>query len=715
MPPVVGAIGGAAAWYGTLGMVGQAVVQLAAGTALTAAQMAFRKTPDAPAMKARLALPDGLPGYRTVYGRYRVEGAPFYRVRGQRLWVGWILNSRPSVGGPVSIWIDKRKVTLSGDPFDFAGDGAIATNPVWVRDELPPEYLARFWIGLGAQTAPPAWILDAAPEFFLPTDRLQGRTVLWAEFRSGGERKRAKRWRNIPPRVHVEMDWSAVWDPRDAGQDPDEPESWGFSRNAALCTLDALRNNPVARYRLRHLHLPSWVDKADVDGELVALRDGGTQQRYPIGGVIDWSAGEVERLIEPMVLASLGGLTRVGGRLAAIPGAWQEPEVTLSRALKGQDLVIDGHQPGDQMYSAVRTTYIEPAQDWQEADAGVCEIPGAAAEDGGLPREKKVHLEFCNDGVQGQRIGQALARIGRRQRRISGLFPPEAIQAVPGANVTLAWPEPYAPLNRAYAVESMHPGLDVLGEQGLALRCPMVLRAAGPEDYDWNPATDQRDLAEGEDVPGFVPDLAMPGVITAVSGSAAALGSGGSATPRIRFAFDPAASERVGSYGWEYRLSGGTWADGGRINARVRDGSGKVFGYLHPVLVGEVYDIAVWSQADGDESEPRVYSGVVALAADVTLTPPAISAAPGAGQVVLTITTPNSDDVRGVQLLVSSTTNPLTAAVLPPDPVWSDANRTFQVAETGLTAGTVRHYWARTRGPYGALSELSARVSATAT
>lgn len=709
------AIGGASAWYAGLGAVGQAVVQLAAGTALTAAQMAFRKTPEAPAIKARLALPDGLPSYRSVYGRYRVEGAPFYRVRGGKLWAGWILNSRPSVGGPVSIWIDKRLVTLSGDPFDFAGDGAVATNPVWVRDELVDEYLVRFWIGLGGQTAPPDWITDAAPEFFLASDQLRGRTILWAEFRSGGERKRAKRWRNVPPRVHLEMDWSAVWDPRDVAQDPDDPETWAFSRNAALCTLDALRNNPVARYRLRHLHLPSWVDKADVDDELVPLRDGGTQARYPIGCIVDWSAGEVEQLIEPMVLASLGGLTRVGGRLAAIPGAWQAPEVTLSRALKGQDLVIDGHQPGNEMYSAVRATYVEPAQDWQEADAGAHVIPGAAAEDGGLAREKKVHLECCMDGVQAQRIGQALARIGRRQRRISGLFAPEAIQAVPGANVTLAWPEPYAALNRAYAVETMHPGLDVRGEQGVALRCPMVIRATGPEDYAWSPATDQRDLAEGKDVPGFVPDLPMPGAITAVSGSTAALGSGGSAQPRIRFSFDPADSDRVTAYSVEYRISGASWQDGGSIDADVRDGSGDVFGFIHPVQVGQSYDLRVRSRAPGDVSDWRVYSGITALASDVTLDPPSNgSAIGGAGMITVEFRTPNSDDVRGIQIWMNAVNNSSGATILGPSIIYAGPNQYAELEHTGLTGGATRYYWAKTVGPYGAVSAFSSGVSATA-
>ncbi|PJN95276.1 hypothetical protein CNY89_09435 [Amaricoccus sp. HAR-UPW-R2A-40] len=262
----------------------------------------------------------------------------------------------------------------------------------------------------------------------------------------------------------------------------------------------------------------------------------------------------------------------------------------------------------------------------------------------------------------------------------------------------------------------MHPGLDVRGEQGLALRCPMVLRAAGPEDYAWNPATDQRDLAEGEDVPGFVPDLAMPGVITAVSGSAAALGSGGSATPRIRFSFDPADSERVGSYSWEYRIVGRTWADGGRIDARVRDGSGKVFGYLHPVLVGEVYDVAVWSRADGDESERRVYSGVVALAADVVLEPPVIVAAVGGtAQITLTIRTPNSFYIRALRVYASASTDPLTAVEITVDPIAATPNWTFNYVDSGLTAGATWHYWTRIEGPYGALSELSARVPATAT
>lgn len=703
----------AAGWYGSLGVAGQIGIQLAASAALKAASMAFQEKPRAPNVKRELGRPNSLPPYRYAYGRTRLYGSPApYRVRGNRLFGCLLLNSRPSAGGTVSIAIDKRTLNLSGDLFDFDGPGASVTNGAIAG-------YARLWLGLGDQTTPPVAITDEVPDIFDTTDAWRGRTVLWVKFNAGGKNNRIKRWPRVPPEIEVEMDWSKVWDPRDEAQDPDDPDTWEWSGNQALITLDALMQNPIAPYRIDQIDLASWIDAADAADEPVALKGGGTESRYRANGVIDWSNGELEQAIEPLILAGAGGVTRIGGQLAAIPGVWAAPEVTVTDAGIGDDeLVVEQLQPGDDVFSGVKTTYVDPGRDWKPADGGVYRVPGAAAEDGGPERIKTVDLEMVTSPTQAQRIAKILAMQGRMQRQMSPTLPPSAIEAVAGANITLGLAEPYDFFDGVYEVLSLHPGMDPVGSPDgpLALRIPSILRATAASIYAWNPATDEQDVFEMVQYDGERLDLAMPGTLDAISGTAAALGSGSSAQPRIRFEFAPADSDRVESYDVEYRISGGSWQDGGRIDADIRDSGGDVFGFVHPVQVGQSYDVRVRSKASGgDVSDWRTYTGVIALAADVMLDPPTmVSAVGGTGQVTLTITSPNSDDARGVQVWVNSTNNTGTASILPPT-IWVGPNRTFEIAETGLTAGQTRHYWSKTVGPYGAVSAFSARVFATAT
>ena len=710
MPQAVAAASAVATWYGTQAALTQALIQLAASAAFTAAAVAFEDRPSAVSTKQELARPNSLPPVRHAYGRYRLYGSPAYRVKGDFLYACMILNSRPSSGGGIAISMDKRPLDLIGDIYDFGGEGATATNDLFPN-------AVNIWIGLGDQTQPPQMILDEAPDLFFATDAWRGRTVGWFRLDCGGGQRRAKRWPRTPPEIEVEMDWSKVWDPRDPDQDVDDPDTWTWSNNQDLCTLDALMRNPIAQYRLDNIVLQTWIDAANIADEPVPLKAGGTEPRYRLAGVIDWSAVEIEQAIEPMILAGAGGVTRIGGRLAAIPGAYVEPEITITDVLDDDEMVVETLQPGDDMFSGVKATYVDPGRDWRSADAGVYRVPGAADADGGVERIKPVDLGMVTSATQGQRVAKILAMQGRRQRQISGTQPPAAFQAVAGGAVTLAYPAPYAALNGAYKVESINPGINPVGEAGgVALRCPAVLRATGSEDFAWTAATDEQDVFETVQFDGTRNDLAMPGVLTVVSGPDAALGEETFSSPRILVTFEPAGSRRVTAYEVQYGFTGGSWQDGGTIDAEIRDDDDQVYGYIYPVQVGASYDVRVRSTAPGDVSDWRTDFGTVASGPDIALPVPTGGHAVGipvtGGGIEVTFRTPSSDDVLGVQIFVSAANNSSTATLL----VSLSAGPLTTVSyDHTLSPGLTRYYWAKTRGPYGILSGFSAVASGNST
>lgn len=204
--------------------------------------------------------------------------------------------------------------------------------------------------------------LDEAPELFRATDGWRGLTVLWLRLRAGGNETMDERWPAKPPEVMVDGYWSRVRDPRDPAQSPTDASTWQWSANQALCTLDALRTNPVRPYSDAHLWTETFAWSADVADERVAVKAGGTIPRYEVDGVLVWSEGsEIEDQVTPLAAAGAAEFTRVGGRLGLVPGTYRAPVMTLSNVLDDAPLQFRRYRPSTELVTAVSSAAGTPA------------------------------------------------------------------------------------------------------------------------------------------------------------------------------------------------------------------------------------------------------------------------------------------------------------------------------------------------------------------
>ncbi|MDN3711624.1 hypothetical protein QWZ10_06940 [Paracoccus cavernae] len=135
------------------------VVQMALSVGLSMAVQALRGKPKQETQRAELVVPTSLPAYRHVYGKTWAPGTPVgWKVRGRSLYICYLLNSRPSAG-PFTVYLDKRKVELTGDAFDFNGGGANGTNWPFGPGASGP----HVWIWIGRETK------GSAPTISWPT------------------------------------------------------------------------------------------------------------------------------------------------------------------------------------------------------------------------------------------------------------------------------------------------------------------------------------------------------------------------------------------------------------------------------------------------------------------------------------------------------------------------------------------------------------------
>lgn len=482
------------------GTLAYAALEIGASLFLSAAASALvasSSRQSQPELKRDLSIPQEKPPYRFVYGRDLAVGTPApVRVRGEYLVGCWLLNSRPSALTNLSLFLDKRPVTLTGDPFDFtSGGGATGTTFPFKGADGTTDVL-WVWFGRGDQTTVPhkirteyPWAATTAEDLFKTTDTWKGRTVMWAIMRAGGDADRQERWPSVPPLVEVLADWSKVWDPRDNTQDPDDPATWDYSANQALCILDALRQNPVRPYSTGGLFMPSFEDAADICDELVPLKAGGNEPRYSVTGTVVWQNTEIEDQLGPLYAAGAARPIRVGGRLGICPGAYMDSVLTVTDMLEG-GIEITGTQAGD-IPNVLRTSYTSASRLGEDAELTAYSIPGALTADAGVPLVRDLDLRFAGSPTQAQRVQKIEGAMLRRQRRITFVAPPAAANLVAGSNFTLSLPAPWNAMNGAYRVERIHPAIDLVGEGGVALRCPVTAVWWAPGIYAWDEDTDE--------------------------------------------------------------------------------------------------------------------------------------------------------------------------------------------------------------------------------
>ncbi len=596
-----------------------------------------RRAVSSPDAVRELAQSTTLPPYRFVYGHTRVYGSPApWRVKGTILYGCLILNSRPSQGN-FTIYFDKRPIALSGDLYDLSGLGAVAT-------EAPFLGWVTCWIGTGDQTGPPAPILGEVPELFQATDGWQGRTVLWVRLDIGPTTSRNERWPRTPPEIEVEGDWSLVFDPREAGHDLDDPSTWSFSDNQALCVLDALTQNPVKAYREMNLLMDSFSDAADVADETVALKSGGSEARYRVSGVLIWSEAEIEDQVEPMMVAGASQFTRVGGRLGILPGAYRAPSYTLDDVL-APGIEFQSLKRGRDLPTRVTSSYTSQGRGYESAQLQPWDIPGAATADGGVPSTLDLRFDMVLSPTQAMRLRKILGLRARRQRSLSCIAPPAAFDLIGGNAVTVDLPAPRSALDGIYELASLHPGVSPVGDDGgVALRCPMTLIETSASIYDWDGATEEEDIV-AEDFDATRAGIGLPGAISAQTGAAYDLVTGGGTVPRIRFAFDPSPSASVTEYWWQWRIHDEDWQDGGAISTTTIGGDGKLYGFLNAAGANIPHDIRVQARVGAEASGWRTIENVT-----IGLSLANTAAANGMGSVAFSFDTPDSSIFQGVRI-----------------------------------------------------------------
>lgn len=379
--PIVGAVAaGVAASYEAYGIA----------LAITiAAQVATQLTTKTPSLN----------GYRDQSERkqvLRAAASPKTVVYGKTISAGTLFFAEEEAGEQTDGEAIHLAITLAGHPLSRVG-------AVYLGDDLIENYgdSASYEIHIDRQTADP-YMLANAPSW---KEDMIGRGISWLRLTLKFD---AEKFPSGLPNVRVEKYGHEVYDPRTGKTE--------FTDNAALCIL---------HYYRAYLGVPdseiNWdqfQEAANICDETVTNGDGLTERRYRINGEFDLSENKAA-ILDAMLSACSGDATYIGGRHGILVGAYYGPAV--DEINEGQivgDIEIMPEVAQSDRVNAINGTFIDPAQNYTEADFPQVAVPEWVAEDG-VEISQDLKLRFVTSEYQAQRLADIKLKRARTGRTIN--------------------------------------------------------------------------------------------------------------------------------------------------------------------------------------------------------------------------------------------------------------------------------------------------------
>lgn len=432
-----------------------------------------------------------LPFKRHVRGRCFATGTPLPGVaNGGFYYVAYLLNSRESQGN-IEIYLDNRVVQFSGDPYDFSGDGAEAINGNF-------DGHVSYWISRGDETSPPDVFTAEAlyhetdnPLGYKATDAGQGCTIVWMKLKRGGDGSFQERWPSYP---YVNLtalgEWSKVWDPRDVSQTSTDTSTHTFSRNAALHALDLVMQNPFRTITEESVDLSVWIAAADACDDPIALKSGGSEPRYQVGGTTLFDGSELAQLAKPILNASASTLVYSSGVLGIVPGVAKNAVKTITDVINLPTISTIA-APEDQ-YDEVQVQYYPLDRDGEPASLIPWSIPGVVPD--GLPRVLTMDLGMVGSATQAMRLRKIAGLKTTYVKKMTALtLWPDEFDLLLGswANFDLGFTQ----MTGAFEITQFAPMESPAGDEGgMALRITASATETSDLIYAWDGATEEEDV-----------------------------------------------------------------------------------------------------------------------------------------------------------------------------------------------------------------------------
>lgn len=271
-----------------------------------------------------------------------------------------------------------------------------------------------------------------------------------------------------------------------------------YSSNPALCIRDYLLADWGLGCSPDEIDEDSFTAAANLCDELVPLSGGTEERRYSLNGVISYDQKPID-VVEQMLSSCGGALVYTGGRYRLFPAAYRLPTLALDESVLRGPVKLRPQSSSRERANSLRGTYIEPAQNWQQADYKPVVDEIALANDQNLAMARELDLPFTISHPTAERL--ARVQLARIQNGLTIELPCSlaalqvaVMEPVLVSMPTLGWVDKvFVPTQ--WQISSDGNGVD------------LVLQADDPSFYAWDGGTAARLLPATPSLPTAHPDV----------------------------------------------------------------------------------------------------------------------------------------------------------------------------------------------------------------
>lgn len=421
--PVVGAVAAAGAWYASIGVAGQLVVQIGVGLALTAASYGLqqlisgnsRRAEQANQDTASVTLPeiDGLLEVVRAYGTVVTPGGVFFRktvadtgASGPNRYVLGLTLSEGVCDGLDAL-------IINGVVCQFDGSGVPQTAP-W-NDGFGNTYVAvSFRSGTTTQAIDPIIAARFPSEDVEFRQRGVCTLVLDMHFGTDADHHTELWGTSGIPTILVRLRGLRCYDRDDPLQNPSDPTTWTFNDTATVAIEDYLVaeiGGQVTRDEIDH---DAALESIRLDKENVATLDG-VENAGRVNGLVYASEANVD-VLGSMLQQNRGTLSKAGGKYVARADRPPVPVATIHQGQWLGQLSFRNERDTRSAIDGIVTQFYPASRFNQAADTS---YPAAALDD---PDAQRVTMRFSDTPGQAQRLGYGLVQDNQAGRQVSGAF-----------------------------------------------------------------------------------------------------------------------------------------------------------------------------------------------------------------------------------------------------------------------------------------------------
>lgn len=293
-------------------------------------------------------------------------------------------------------------IPLAGHRCDGIEKIYFGDEVVWTNGNLVAKYanVARLKVHLGDQTKSDPNLTSECSKWTSAHVGF-GVTYIYARLKFD-----TKVFPNGVPNIKALVRGKRVYDPRKNTHNWDNPATWEWSDNWALCCLDYNRFESGVGASAHEIDLSYFAAAANDSDQLVEYQTGKFEKRYTCNGTYNQDVSP-SSIMEKMLTAGAGMHVYVSGKYRLYAGVYQGPEVlVLTENDAAGDIDVRPYTPRAELCNAVRGTFVDPENFYQPTDFPPYESSYYRAQDDGEYIDHDLDLPFTQSVWTAQRLGK---------------------------------------------------------------------------------------------------------------------------------------------------------------------------------------------------------------------------------------------------------------------------------------------------------------------